>query len=82
MGCGAVAQLLLGFREGDVEAFFARPGAFQKELQGQGRLAGTGWAFEQEQPTFRQPTMQDVVEAGDPDWGLGEEGSRHFDLTR
>jgi hypothetical protein len=48
---GAGAQFTLGFRQRDVEAFFAGARAFEQELQRHGGLAGTRRALYQEQVT-------------------------------
>ena len=44
------AQLLLGFREGDVQDRLAAAGAFEQELQRERGLARAGHAFDQVQP--------------------------------
>ncbi len=48
VGLRALAQLALGFREGDVQAALAGGGAGPQKMQGHGGLAGTGFAFQQE----------------------------------
>jgi hypothetical protein len=56
MGGGAVAQFALGFRQRDVEAFFAGARAFEQELQRDGGLAGPRCPFYQEQVTAGKST--------------------------
>ena len=62
MGSRAVAQLALGLRQGDVEALFARLGAFEQELQRYGGLAGAGRAFHQKDVATRKSARQNIVE--------------------
>ena len=63
MGAGAHPQLLLGLREGDVEAAFALPLPLQKEFERNRRFAGAWIAFEQKDMTDRQAAAEDGVEA-------------------
>jgi hypothetical protein len=56
-----LAHLASRLGEGDVEAAFAAPGAFEEELQRKRRLAGSGGTFEQEQLIGGETALQDVV---------------------
>src|ERR1700760_366897 len=62
----AVAQLMLGFSEADIDAGLALRSAGHQELQRNRGLAGTWTAFEQMQAVARQPSTQNVVEANNP----------------
>ncbi len=65
MAVGHRGQFLGGFRQRDVQPFFALFRAFQQELQRQRGLAGARRALDQVDPAGREAAAQDVVESGD-----------------
>ncbi len=70
VGGGVVAQLLFGFREGDVEAGLAGFSALEQELQRDRGLARPRVTLEQVEAVAGEAAAQDVVEAGDAEQGL------------
>lgn len=60
------AELFPSFGERDVHPVLAALLACEQELQAESRLARPGVAFDQVQAVWRQPTAEDVVQAGDP----------------
>jgi hypothetical protein len=75
VGRGARAQLLRGFREGDVEHTLAAFGCGHQELERQRGLARTGHPFDQEETLLGESTSHHVVEAG---YSRGQRISRGF----
>jgi len=65
MGAGAGPQLLLGFRQRDVEAAFTLGCSGQEEAQGRGGLARSRRAFDQEHPVAFETAREDVIETND-----------------
>ncbi len=61
---GDGAELLAGFRQGDVEAGLALLQTLEQELEREGGLARPGGAFDQVEPARRQASAKDGVEAG------------------
>ena len=72
---GAVAQLLLGLGEGDVEPRLAGLGALEQELERDRRLAGAGAAFEQIDVPGRKPPARMSSRPATPVRALGEVGA-------
>ena len=64
VGGGDLAQLLLGFRQGDVQHRLAARGALAQELHGHRGLARAGHALEQVQAIRGQPAIEDDVQPG------------------
>ena len=64
-------QLLLRFREGDVEPGLALMPPFEQELQGKRGLAGAGRAFDEIDAVRKETAAQHVVEPGDAGRGAG-----------
>ena len=59
-------EFLLGLGQGDVEAAFTCPEAFEKVLESERRLACTGVAIEQVQATANEAASQHIVQTLDP----------------
>ena len=78
MRSGHLAELLLGFRQRDVQDRLAALHAFQQELQRKRGLAGARHALDQVQPVRCKPPAQDVIETFDarrgPCLGCGAAG--------
>ncbi len=66
----ALAQFLLGFRQGDVQAPLTRRRTRQQELAGDGRLAGAGATLEEIEAATLEASSGDVVEPGNACRGL------------
>ena len=65
MGCGGILQVLAGLGERDVQYPLAETGSFQSELQGQGRLAGSGHALDQVHVAPGESAAEDFVQSRD-----------------
>ena len=74
MGGCAVAQLVFGFGQSDVETLLTGPRALQQKLQRYGGFAGPGRAFHQKQVSARKSARQDIVQS--PNAGLRLAGHR------
>lgn len=75
VAAGDLGQFRRSLRQGDVKTAFAQTRAFQQILQGDGRLAAAGRAFEQVGAIARQTAAQDAVEFSDPR-GYARRGGR------
>src|SRR5688572_23246731 len=58
-------ELALRFGERDVERPLTEPHAFEQKLQRERRLPAPRIAFDEVQPTWREPAAQDVIEPCD-----------------
>src|SRR5579884_3169907 len=65
MGSCHSKEFAFGFGEGYVESSFAVAGAFKKEVQGYGGLAGAGIAFDEVEMIPGKSTGKNVVEPSD-----------------
>jgi hypothetical protein len=72
VGRGDFFDFLLAFGQRDVQHGLALLHAFEQELQGQRRLAGSRLAFDQVQPVADETAAQDLVQ---PSNTAGHEGS-------
>jgi hypothetical protein len=61
---GAFAQLLLGFREADIDADFTFFRARVQELERDGGLTGSGAAFQEVKAVTGESAAQNQVNAG------------------
>ena len=65
-----VAQLALGFGQGNVETFLTGLRTFHQELQRNGGFACPGRALHQKHVSTRKPARQDVVQPPNPGFRL------------
>ena len=63
---GSRDQLLSGFRKRDVQTLFASSKSFYQVLQSERGLTRAGIAIDQVKPVRNQPTLQNVIEPGNP----------------
>ena len=70
VGLGALAQLALGFGQGDVQRRFAVFRTGLQKMQGDGGFTSAGFTFQQEQMATREPTAKNVVKTFDADGRL------------
>jgi hypothetical protein len=65
MGRRDMLEFLSRLRECDVQPGFAEPSSFEEKLQGQGRLAGARFAFDEVHAGAWQSTAQKFIESRD-----------------
>ena len=58
------AELVRSLRERDVQATFAAGAPGEKELNGERRLPGPGFAVDQVETVGREPTTKDCIQSG------------------
>jgi hypothetical protein len=74
VGAGDGAEFFIGFREGDVESFFAFPGAVEEELEGEGGFAGAWVSLDEVEAVLGESSVEDIVQsldAGRDEGGVG-----------